>query len=72
MIIVELLLEVVLAYVRNALELRDLRIVRPLRVHLAHFSLDLPKLILVVSSLNVLVTTTSANVCPNILVFLPR
>ena len=70
MIVVELLLKVVLIYMRNALKLRDLRIVCPLRVHLARFSLNLSKPILVVSSLNVLITTTSANIYPSVLVFL--
>ncbi len=70
MIIVELLLEVVLVYVYNVLKPKDLRVVCSLRVHLACFSLDLSKPIFIVSSFDVLVTITSANVCPSVLVFL--
>ena len=69
-IIVELLLKVVFIYVCDTLKLRDLYVVCPLRVHLARFSLDLSKPVFVVSSLDVLITTTSADVCPSVLVFL--
>ncbi len=69
-VIVELFLEVVLVYVRDALKPKDLRVVRPLRVHLACLSFDLPKLALVVLSLDVLITTTSANIGPSTLVLL--
>ncbi len=69
-VVVKLLLEVVLIYMRDALKPRDLRVVCPLRVHLAYLSLDLSKLILIVSSLDVLVTTTSANMGPSALVLL--
>ena len=55
---------------RDALKLKDLRVVRPLRVHPTHFSLNLLKPIFVVLSLNVLITTTSANIGPSTLVFL--
>ncbi len=70
MIIVELLLKVVFIYVRDALKPKDLYVVCSLRVHLMRFPLDLSKPVFVVSSLNVLITTTSANVCPSVLVFL--
>ncbi len=69
-VVVELFLEVVLAYVRDALKPRDLRVVRPLRVHPTCLSLDLSKLVLVVSSLDVLVTTISADIGPGTLVLL--
>ncbi len=69
-VVVELLLKVVLACVRDALKPRDLRVVRPLRVHPARLFLDLSKLVLVVSSLNVLVTATSADIGPSTLVLL--
>ncbi len=69
-VIVELLLKVVLIYIRDILKLRDLRMVCPLRVHPTRLSLDLSKLVFVVSSLDVLVTTTSANIGPSTLVFL--
>ncbi len=55
---------------RNVLKLRDLRVVRSLKVHLARLSLNLSKLILVVSSLNVLVIATSADIGPSALVLL--
>ncbi len=70
MVVVKLLLEVVLVYVRDVLKLRDLRVVCPLRVHPACLSFDLSKLVLVVSSLDVLVTTTSANIGLSTLVLL--
>ncbi len=70
MVIVKLLLKIVLIYVYDTLKPKDLRVVRPLRVHPTRFSLDLSKLILVVSSLDVLVTTTSANIGLSTLVFL--
>ncbi len=54
----------------NALEPKDLYIVRPLKVYPTRLSLDLSKLILIVSSLNVLVTTTSADIGPSTLVLL--
>ncbi len=69
-VIVELFLKVVLAYVYNALKLRDLRVVRPLKVHPTRLSLDLSKPIFIVSSLDILITTTSANIGPSTLVFL--
>ncbi len=70
MIIVELLFEVVFICIYDVLKLRDLCVVCPLRVYLARFSLDLSKPVFVVSSLNVFVTTTSADVCLSVLVFL--
>ena len=70
MIIVEFLLKIVLIYVYNALKLKDLRVVCPLKVYLTRFSLNLSKPVFVVLSLDVLVTTTSANVCSSVLVFL--
>ena len=69
-VIVKLLLEVVLAYVRDTLKPRDLRVVRPLKVHPTRLSLDLSKPVFVVSSLDVLVTTTSADMGPGVLVLL--
>ncbi len=71
MVIVELLLEVVLVCVCDVLELRDLCIVRPFGVYPACFSLDLSKLVLVVSSHDVLVSETSADIGPSTLVVLP-
>ncbi len=70
MIIVELLLKVVLVYMRNTLKLKDLYVVCPLKVHPTRFFLDLSKPIFIVSSLDVLITITSANICPSVLVFL--
>ena len=64
-VVVELFLEVVLTYVCDTLKPRDLRVVRPLRVHPTRLSFDLSKLVLVVSSLDVLVTITSANMGPS-------
>ncbi len=63
-VVVELFLEVVLVCVRDVLKPRDLRVVCPLRVHPTRLSLDLSKLVLVVSSLDVLVTATSADIGP--------
>ncbi len=70
MVVVKLLFKVVLVYMRDALKLKDLCVVCPLRVHLARLSLDLSKLILIVLSLDVLVTTTNANIGPSALVLL--
>ncbi len=54
----------------DTLKLKDLYVVCPLRVYLTYLSLDLSKLILVVSSLDVLITTTSANISLSTLVLL--
>ena len=70
MVVVELLLKIVLIYIRDILKLKDLYIVCPFRVHLIRLSFNLSKLVFIVSSLDVLVTTTSANVCSSVLVFL--
>ncbi len=69
-VVVELLLEVVLIYVRDALKPRDLRVVCSLRVYPTRFSLDLSKPVFVVSGLDVLITATNADVYPSVLVFL--
>ncbi len=71
MVIVELLLEVVLIRVCDVLKPKDLRIVCPLEVYPIRLSLDLSKLVFVVSGLDVLITTTSANIGSSTLVFLP-
>ena len=55
---------------RDALKAKDLYVVCPLRVYPTRLSLDLSKLVLVVSSLDVLVTATSANIGPSALVLL--
>ncbi len=70
MVIVELLLEVVLIRVCNTLKLRDLHVVCPLGVHPIRLSLDLSKLVFIVSGLDVLITTTSADIGSSTLVFL--
>ena len=57
---------------RDVLKLRDLRVVYPLKVHLTRLSFNLSKLVFVVSSLDVLIATTSANIGSSILVFLLR
>ncbi len=44
--------------------------IRPFRVHLICLSFDLSKLVFIVLGLNVLVTTTSANIGPSTLVLL--
>ena len=70
MVIVELLLKVVLVYVCDILKLKDLRIVCSLRVHLVYLFLNLSKLIFIVSSLDILITATSANIGSSALVLL--
>ncbi len=69
-VVVELFLKVILIYIYDALKPRDLRVVCPFRVHPTRLSLDPSKLILVVSSLDVLVTTTSADIGSSTPVFL--
>ncbi len=70
MVIVELLFKVVLARICDALKLKDLHIVCPLRVYLARLSFDLSKLVFVVLGLDVFITTTSANIGSNALILL--
>ena len=70
MVIVELLFKVILIYVCDALKLKDLYVVCPLRVYSTCFSLDLSKLIFIVSSLDILITTTSADIGLSTLVLL--
>ena len=70
MIVVELLLKVVLIYVCNVLKLKNLRIVYTFRVHPAYLSLDLLKPIFIVSSHNVFVPKTNADIGLSTLVVL--
>ncbi len=70
MVVVELFLEVVFVYMCDTLKLKDLYVVCPLRVYLACLSFDLSKPIFVVSSLDVFITTTSADIGLSTLVFL--
>ena len=60
----------VFIYVYDVLKLRDLCVVCPLKVYLACLSFNLSKLVFIVSSLNVLVTITSADIGSSALVLL--
>ena len=54
----------------DALKLKNLHVVCPFKVHLIRFSLNLSKPIFIILSLNIFITTTSANISSSTLVFL--